>query len=72
MICGSGGSQSRLAEAAGAEPADQMKDEKQHVIMARQCAKHICESKCTRHLRVGQCTPVWGGAHLPVNMYETP
>ena len=28
MICGSGGSKSRLAKAAGAEPAGQMKDEK--------------------------------------------
>ena len=27
MICGSGGSTSRLAKAAGAEPAGQMKDE---------------------------------------------
>ena len=28
MICGSGGSKSRLAKAAGAEPAGQMRDEK--------------------------------------------
>ena len=28
MICGSGGSTSRLAKAAGAEPAGQMRDEK--------------------------------------------
>ena len=27
MICGSGGSKSRLAKAAGAEPAGQMRDE---------------------------------------------
>jgi len=31
MICGSGGSKSRLAKAAGAEPAGQMRDEKLHV-----------------------------------------
>ena len=30
MICGSGGSKSRLAKAAGAEPAGQMRDEKLH------------------------------------------
>jgi len=30
MICGSGGSKSRLAQAAGAEPAGQMRDEKLH------------------------------------------
>ena len=32
MICGSGGSKSRLAKAAGAEPAGQMRDES-----ARRC-----------------------------------
>ena len=35
MICGSGGSKSRLAKAAGAEPAGQMRDEKLHAIVAR-------------------------------------
>ena len=35
MICGSGGSKSRLAKAAGAEPAGQMRDEKLHAIAAR-------------------------------------
>ena len=35
MICGSGGSKSRLAKAAGAEPSGQMSDEKD--------AKHICK-----------------------------
>ena len=35
MFCGSGGSKSRLAKAAGAEPAGQMKDEKLHAILAR-------------------------------------
>ena len=35
MICGSGGSKSRLAKAAGAEPAAQMRDEKVHAVVAR-------------------------------------
>jgi len=35
MICGSGGSKSRLARAAGAEPAGQMRDEKLHAVVAR-------------------------------------
>ena len=35
MICGSGGSKSRLAKAAGAEPAGQMNDEKLHAVVAR-------------------------------------
>ena len=34
MICGLGGSGSRLAKAAGAEPSGQMRDEKLHAIVA--------------------------------------
>ena len=34
-IWGSGGSKSRLAKAAGAEPAGQMRDEKLHAVVAR-------------------------------------
>ena len=34
MICGSGGSKSRLAKAAGAEPAGQMRHEKVHAVVA--------------------------------------
>ena len=72
MICGSGGSKSRLAKAAGAEPAGQMTDEKLLVEMsksARHCgAKHISKSKCTKHTSSGpllalemskKCTPLW-------------
>ena len=35
MICGSGESKSRLAKAAGAEPAGQIRDEKLHAVVAR-------------------------------------
>ena len=35
MVCRSGGSKSRLAKAAGAEPTGQMKDEKLHAVVAR-------------------------------------
>ena len=35
MICGSGGSKSRLAKAAGAEPSGQTRDEKVHAVVAR-------------------------------------
>jgi hypothetical protein len=34
MIYGSEGSKNRLAKAAGAEPAGQMKDEKLHIVVA--------------------------------------
>ena len=68
MICGSGGSKSRCAKAAGAEPAGQMRGEKLHNVVARRCAKHISKSKCIKHLSVGpllevemskKCTPLW-------------
>ena len=109
MIWGSGGSKSRLAKAAGAEPAGQMRDEKLHAVVARSAfasqnvqntsasdhfwklrcrksarrcgAKHICKSKCTKHLSFGpllevvmskKCTPLWREAHLQVKMYKTP
>ena len=35
MICGLGGSKSRLAKAVGAEPFGQMRDEKLHTVVAR-------------------------------------
>ena len=35
MICGSGGSKSRLAKAVSAEPAGQTRDEKLHAVVAR-------------------------------------
>ena len=35
VFCGSGGSKSRLAKAAGAEVAGQMGDEKLHAVVAR-------------------------------------
>ena len=35
MICGTGGSKSRLAKAAGAEPSGQMRDEKLHAVVVR-------------------------------------
>ena len=108
MIWGSGGSKSRLAKAAGVEPAGQMRDEKLHAVVARstfasqnvqntsapdhfwklrcrksarRCgAKHICKSKCTKHLSSGpllevvmskKCTPLWREAHFQVKMYKT-
>ena len=46
MICGSGGSKSRLAKAAGAELSDQMRDEKLHAVVARStCRSQNVENK---------------------------
>ena len=51
MIWGSGGSKSRLAKAAGAELAGQMRWK-----IARCCgAKHISKSKCTKHFWKLRC-----------------
>ena len=47
MICGSRGSKSRLAKAAGAEPAGQMRDEKLHAVVTRSTfpsQKQFCET----------------------------
>ena len=77
MIWGSGGSKSRLAKAAGAEPAGQMRDEKVHAVVARST---FSKSKCTKHQGFGpllevamskKCTPLWREAHFQVKMYKT-
>ena len=80
MICGSGGSKSRLATAAGAEPAGQMRDEKLHAVVARSTFPSQNVSKCTKHTMVRpllevempkKCTPLWREAHFQVKMYKT-
>ena len=64
MICGSGGSKSRLAKAAGAEPSGQMRDEKLHAVVARST---FSKSKCTKHTMLSKkCTPLWREAHFDV------
>ena len=48
MVCGSGGSKSRLAKAAGAEPAGQMSDEKLHAVVSLStCRSQNAQSKPT-------------------------
>ena len=68
MICGSGGSKSRLAKAAGAEPSGQMREEKLHPVVAR-CtfASEQAEVEPSK-----KCTPLWREAHLEVKMCKTP
>ena len=41
MNWGSGGSEGRLAKAAGAEPAGQVRDEKVHAVVARSGEAHF-------------------------------
>ena len=79
MICGSGGLKSRLAKAAGAEPAGQMRDEKLHAVVARSTCLIISKSKCIKHTRFGpllevemweKCTPLWREAHVEIKIYK--
>ena len=62
MIYGSGGSKSRLAKAAGAEPSGQMRDEKLHAVVARStfrsqnvqntpCSDHFWKLRCRKSAR---------------------
>ena len=62
MIWGSGGSKNRLAKAAGAEPAGQMRDEKLHAVVARSTfpsqnvqntpgADHFWQVRCRKSAR---------------------
>ena len=50
MICGSGGSKSRLAKAAGAKPAGQMRDEKLHAGVARSTFASEKAKRMLKHL----------------------
>ena len=84
MIWGSGGSKSRLAKAAGAEPAEGFGAvlEVEMLKSARRCgAKHISKTKCTKHTRSEallevemskKCTPLWREARFQVKMLRTP
>ena len=62
MICGSGGSKSRLAKAAGAEPSGQMRDEKLHAVVAQStfrsqnvqntpCSEQFWKLRCRKSAR---------------------
>ena len=62
MVCGSGGSKSRLAKAAGAEPAGHRSDEKLHAVVARStfpsqnvqntsASDHFWKLRCRKHAR---------------------
>ena len=79
MICGAGGSKSRLAKAAGAEPAGHRSDAKLHAVVARS----TCPSQNAQSVNSGvllgigmskKCTPLCRElrrkAHFEVKMYK--
>ena len=57
MIYGSRGSKSRLAKAAGAEPAGQMRDEKLHAVVARSTfpSQNVQDTPCSDHFWKLRC-----------------
>jgi len=69
LICGSGGSKSRLAKAAGAEPSGQMRDEAHFEV------KSVKKTDSLRPLLQVElskkCTPLWREAHFQAKMYKT-
>ena len=71
MICGSGGSTSRLAKAAGAELAGQMRDEKLHAVVARSTFPSQNVQNTPKVEMSKKCTPLWREAHFEVKMYKT-
>jgi len=73
MICGPGGSKSRLAKAAGAEPAGQMRDEKLHAVVARSkfLSQNVQNTTCLEVEMSKKCTPLWREAHFEVKMLKT-
>ena len=76
MIWGSGGSKSRLAKAAGAEPAGQMRDEKLHAVVARstfasQNVQNMVLGALLEVEMLKKCTPLWHEAHFQVKMHKT-
>ena len=69
MICGSGGTKSRLAKAAGAEPAGQMRDKKLHAVVARSTfpSQHVQNTPLSDHfwkLRCRKSARCCGGKHI--------
>ena len=70
MICGSGGSKSRLAKAAGAEPSGQMRDEKLHAVVARSTfsSQNVQSKPGSDHFWKLR----WREAHFEVKTYKAP
>ena len=78
MICGSGGSKSRLAKAAGAEPAGKMRDEKLHAVVAQSTfpSQNVQSTSASEHFyeveMSKKCTPLWREAHFEGKMIKRP
>ena len=72
VICDSGGSKSRLAKAAGAEPSGQIRDEKLHAFVARSVFRSHDGLGPLLEVEMSEtCTPLWREAHFEVKMCIT-
>ena len=70
MVCGSGGSNSRLAKAAGAEPSGEMRDEELHAVVVKML-KNTANIGALLEVEMSKkCTPLWRKAHFQVKMYK--
>ena len=75
MICGFGGSKSRLAKAASAEPPGRMRDERLHAVVARstfrsQRAKDTSRSEHVWKLRCWKSARRLGAKHISTSKVE--
>ena len=71
LVCGSGGSKSKLAEVAGAKPCRQRRNEKLHAAVAR--STFSCENGKKMEARMSKNgTPFWRQARFQVNVQNTP
>ena len=68
MVCGSGGSTSRLAKAAGAEPSGL------HAVAARSTfpSQNVQNTPLLQVEMSKKCAPLWCEAHFQVKMLKTP
>ena len=72
VIFDSGGSKSRLAKAAGAEPSGQIRDEKLHAFVARSVFRSHDGLGPLLEVEMSEtCTPLWREAHFEVKMCIT-
>ena len=71
MICGSGGSKSRLAKAAGAETSGQMGSEQLHAMVVRTTIEGR-KRQTDGTGAVLEVAPLWREAHFEVKSGKTP
>ena len=71
LIWGAGGSKSRLAKAAGGEPAGQMRDAKLHAVVARSAfpSQNVQSTPPPEHFSK-KCMPLWREARFQVKMVK--